>query len=170
MNDLIFFGQRRVCPIPLNATHMAVKGDRRHIIGVAPTEEFGQPILSAKTDDRLKCTSAQPTTLVAFKNIQVVKAQGKVLIAAVVIWPKGKISYVDFPVPKQIVMIILIHQFCIICRSISSKIIMVQLIVRINAAISLRPNLLTHPRQGKGIGWNCLYSLNHGAVPERKRQ
>ena len=88
MNDLILFGQGQIRLIPLNSAHMMVERYRRKVVGVAPTEEFGQAILSAIADNRLKCASAKTSTLVAVKNIQMIQAQSKVLIASVMIRTK----------------------------------------------------------------------------------
>lgn len=170
MNDLILFGQGQIRLISLNPAHVAVKRDRRKVVGVAPTEEFGQAILSAITDHRLKCASAKTSTLVAVKNIQMIQAQSKILIGTVMIGAKGKISHIGIPVPKQMVMVILIHQLLTVRRSICRQVIMIQLIIRINAPVSLLPDLLAHPCKGKRIGWCCFHFLNHGAVPEWKRQ
>ena len=170
MNDLIFFRQGQIRFIPLNSAHMMVERYRRKIICVASTEELGYSILSAIADNRLKCASAKTSTLVAVKNIQMIQAQSKILIGTVMIGAKGKISHIGFPVPKQMVMVILIHQLLTVRRSICRQVIMIQLVIRINAPVSLLPDLLAHPCKGKRIGWCCFHFLNHGAVPEWKRQ
>jgi hypothetical protein len=58
MNNVIFCWKGNVWHIPLNAAHMAVKGYRWQIIGIAPTEKLISAFLATIFDDGIKGASA----------------------------------------------------------------------------------------------------------------
>jgi hypothetical protein len=92
MNDLIFFGKGCVGIIPLNSAHMAVKGNRRDVIYVASTEELLNFIRVAILHNLAESTFAQSDCFIVAQNIQMIEAQIKIFIRAIMVWSIRKIA------------------------------------------------------------------------------
>ena len=165
MNDLILRGHIQKCFVALYAAHVTIKCHSGQIICITAAEEPVDFTITAVLSNHMKGLPPQSNSFMGIQDIKVIQAQGKILISAVIVWTKGKVTNTGLPIHKKIIyMVGGFHALPVPC-CIVRHIITIQHSIRINAPVGFFPYGASGFGQNARILRGCFQHFNHGATP-----